>query len=146
MNTLHEIEVTYRNPVKISESVKITSSKEAEVLLRKIWSDNMDFCESFYLICLNRSSRVLGWVKLSQGGLSGTVVDVRHIFSIALKSNSAAILVAHNHPSSNLSPSQNDIQLTHKIKQAGLILDICLTDHIILTNESYYSFADEGVL
>lgn len=146
MNTLQEIEVTYRNPVKISERAKITSSKIAEQLLREVWSDNMEFCESFYLICLNRSSRVLGWLKISQGGLSGTVVDIRHVFSIALKSNSAAILVAHNHPSANLQPSESDIQITRKIKQAGILLEIPLIDHIILTKDGFYSFADEGLL
>src|ERR1035441_6970969 len=104
-NTLQEIEVTYRNKVKPSERAKIITSSDAEQLLRSIWTDNIDFCESFYLLCLNRSSRVLGWIKLSQGGLAGTVVDVRHIFSIALKSNCASILVSHNHPSAQLKPS-----------------------------------------
>jgi DNA repair protein RadC len=146
MNVLREIEVTYRNPMKISESTRIVQSKDIETLLRKIWSDNIEFCESFYLICLNRSNRVLGWVKTSQGGLSGTVVDIRHIFSIALKANSASIVVAHNHPSANTKPSEQDIQITKKIKDAGRLLDIPLLDHVILTNEGYLSFADEGIL
>ncbi len=145
-NALQEIEVTYRNIVKASKRAKIITSKDAEMVLRSIWTDNINFCESFYLICLNRSNRVLGYIKLSQGGLTGTVVDVRHIFAIALKANSCSIIVGHNHPSENLKPSEQDIQLTKKIKEVGKLLEIPLLDHIILTNESHFSFADEGIL
>jgi len=145
-NAMSEIEVVYRNKIKISESPKIVTSYDAAQLLRTVWSDNMDFCESFYLLCLNRAARVLGWVKISQGGLAGVVVDVRHIFAIALKANSASIIVAHNHPSENIKPSDQDIQITKKIREAGRLFDIPLLDHVILTHENYYSFADEGNL
>ncbi len=145
-NTLQEIEVTYRNKVKATERAKVITSSDAALVLRSIWTDNMDFCESFYLLCLNRSNKVLGYIKHSQGGLVGTVVDIRQLFSVALKTNCASIIVSHNHPSANRKPSDQDIQLTKKIKEAGKLLDIPLLDHIILTAESFYSFADEGTL
>lgn len=145
-NILREITVSYRNPVSISESTMITQSKDGAEILRKIWEDNMDFCESFYLLCLNRSNRVLGWRKISQGGICGTVVDIRHIYSVALKSNACSILIAHNHPSGNLKPSEADIKITKKIQEGGRFLDIILLDHIIITSSGYFSFGDEGQL
>ena len=146
MNTLKEIKVTYRNNVKYADRPKIITSKDADIYLRTLWTNDMDFCESFYLLCLNRSNRVIGWRKMSQGGLGGCVVDVQQIIAIALKTNSAGIYISHNHPSGNLKPSPQDIQLTRKIKEAGRFFDIQLLDHAILTSESYYSFADEGMM
>lgn len=146
VNTLCEIKVSYKNPVSITESTVIKESKNAVELLRKIWDDNLDYCESFYMLCLNRSNQVLGWLKVSQGGLCGTVVDIRQIFGIALKANACNILIAHNHPSTNLKPSETDIKITKKVQDAGRFFDITLLDHIILTSERYFSFADEGML
>lgn len=146
MNTLKEIKVSYRNSAIVTDQTRINTSRDADAVFRNIWADNMDFCESFYLLCLNRNNRVIGWIMLSQGGLCGTVVDVRHLFSIALKTNSAGVVVAHNHPSGALSPSNHDNEITQKIKQAGKLLDVPLIDHLILTSEGFYSFSDEGAL
>jgi DNA repair protein RadC len=125
---------------------KLSCSKDSADVLRSIWSDRLEHVEEFVVICLNRANRMLGWAKVSSGGLSGTVADPKVIFQIALKSNASSIILAHNHPSGNLQPSEQDIRLTRKNKEAGLMLDLQVIDHIILTSEGYYSFADEGTL
>src|SRR6267378_3956139 len=141
-----EIQVSYKTKVKASERRKVITSKDAETVFRNLWSDGMELREEFYILLLNRANRVLGWYKLSQGGTTGTVVDTKLIFSIALKGLACSIILAHNHPSSNLQPSSSDINLTKRLKQAGEILEISVFDHLILTTEGYYSFADEGMI
>lgn len=106
----------------------------------------MEFKEEFYIILLNRANQVLGWYKVSEGGMSGTVVDPKLIFSIALKGLSSSLILAHNHPSSNLKPSNEDINLTKRLKEAGALLEIPVLDHLILTTDGYYSFGDEGMM
>lgn len=145
-SNLAEIQITYRNKVRPSEMRKVAGSRDVEELLRDIWGDQLEHIEEFMVICLNRANKVLGWARVSSGGLSGTVADPKLIFQIALKSNSSSIIVAHNHPSGNTQPSEADIRLTRKIKDAGLVLDLPLLDHIILTSETYLSFADEGLI
>src|ERR1035437_4004667 len=114
---LAEIQVSYRTTVKASERRKIITSKDAESILREIWSSGMEFKEEFYIILLNRANKVLGWYKVSEGGMSGTVVDPKLVFSIALKSLACSIVLAHNHPSGNLKQSTEDINLTKRLKQ-----------------------------
>ena len=99
-------------------------------------------------LLLNRANKVLGISTISEGGLSGTVTDVRLIYQYAIKANASGIIIAHNHPSGNINPSESDQKITNKIKDAGNLLDIQLLDHIILTAEIeiYRSFADEGQL
>lgn len=106
----------------------------------------MEFREEFYMLLLNRANRLIGWYRVSQGGITGTVADIRIIFSIALKCLASSIVVAHNHPSGNLQPSHADKDLTRKIKEAGELLDINLIDHMILTVDSSFSFADNQML
>lgn len=144
--TIAEIQVSYKTKLKASERKKIISSNDAEIVFRSLWSDDMELREEFYILLLNRSNRILGWYKLSQGGTAGTVADPKLIFSIALKGLASGIILAHNHPSGNLQPSETDIQLTKHLKQAGKVLEISVLDHLILTNESYYSFANEGIM
>ena len=143
---LAEIEVSYRTTVKASERRKITNSKDSESVFREIWSDSMELKEEFYILLLNRANKVLGWYKVSEGGMSGTVVDPKLIFSTALKGLASSIILSHNHPSGNLKPSEQDITLTKRLKQAGELLEIPVLDHLILSNEGYYSFADEGIM
>jgi DNA repair protein RadC len=102
--------------------------------------------EEFWVIFLNRRSGVLRKTRVSQGGLSSTVVDPRIIFSQALNAKASSIIVAHNHPSGNLTPSQSDIDLTKKLSGAGKLLDIQLVDHLIISGNNYCSFADSGLL
>lgn len=102
--------------------------------------------EAFYILLLNRANKVIREIQISEGGFSGTVADPKKIFKIALEQNASAIILCHNHPSGNIKPSDADIKLTHKLKNAGEMLDLPVIDHIILGEENYYSFADEGKL
>jgi len=147
MYKVAEVELIYRSKVKASERIKVRASSEAHVVFRQYWNmDKIDLLEDFKVLFLNRNNRVLGIFNLSSGGVSGTVVDVKLIFSAALKVNASSIIVCHNHPSGNLRPSRSDIDITKKVKQAGSILDIALIDHLIITSENYYSMADAGVI
>src|SRR4051812_40226096 len=142
-----EVELIYKSKVKASERPQISSSKDAYEVFSQIWDENkIEFVEQFKVLFLNKANKVLGAYDVSSGGISGTVADPRVIFVAALRANCSGILAAHNHPSSNLKPSRQDEELTQKIKHAGQFLDIKLLDHIIVSNEGYYSFADEGLL
>ena len=145
ISNLAEISISYSLSVKASDRQKIRCSDEIEKIVRNIFP-SIEHREYFYLICLNRSNQVLGYHQVSVGGITGTVADIRIIFQTALKANSSSIVVAHNHPSGNTTPSESDCQLTNKIKDAGKLLDIPVLDHLILTAESYLSFADENLL
>ena len=124
--------------------LKITSSKDAHSLLE---GDLMDLQhEEFWLILLKRNNEVIKKELLSKGGMSGTVVDVKLIFKRALEESASGIILAHNHPSGNLTPSEQDKQLTKKVKEAGKTLDISVLDHLIVTDQSFYSFADENMM
>jgi DNA repair protein RadC len=142
-----EVELIYKSKVKASQRPQICSSKDAYNLLLELWDDDkIEFVEQFKVLFLNKANRVLGAYEVSTGGISGTVADPRVIFVAALKANCCAIIVSHNHPSGNLKPSRQDEELTQKIKQAGQLLDIKLLDHVIITDEAYFSFADEGLV
>lgn len=142
-----EIQLTYKSTVKASMRPKITGSKDAEQVLRKTWDEGkIELIEQFKILLTNRANKVLGVLEVSRGGISGTVADPKIIFVTALKALASGIILAHNHPSGNLTPSQADIDLTKKLKEGGKFLEISILDHIILTSESYYSFADDGLL
>jgi DNA repair protein RadC len=123
---------------------KIKSSKDAYEILRHHVQDLNH--EEFWLLCLSRSGAVIAEHRIGEGGITGTVADPRKIFKLALDQMATGIIVCHNHPSGNLSPSEQDKDLTSKIRAAGKLLDINLMDHLIITQKQYYSFADEGLL
>ena len=126
---------------------KITSSIDAANLFRKIWDvDTLPICESVIVIFLNRQNNTIGWFKVSQGGLTGSVIDVRLILATALNCLASGIIMCHNHPSGNLNPSEADVAMTKKIKQSAEIMDINLLDHLILTEESYFSMTENGII
>jgi DNA repair protein RadC len=140
-----EIELVYKTKIKVSERPKIESSSEAYEIFKQSWDENkIEFVEQFKVMLLNRANKVLGIYEVSTGGISGTVADIRLIFAAALKTNSSSLILAHNHPSSNTKPSDADIQLTRKIKEAGKLMDIKVLDHLIITTENYCSFSDKG--
>lgn len=142
-----EIELKYKSKVKASDRPQIGSSKDAYNILIKSWDQNkIEFVEQFKVLLLNKAQKVLGIYDVSTGGISGTVADPRIIFVAALKANACGMVISHNHPSGNLKPSRQDEELTQKIKYAGQFLEIKLLDHIIITSENYFSFADEGLL
>lgn len=142
-----EVELIYRNVVKPSQRPAVTSSKEVYGLLVSTWDENkIEFIEQFKILLLNTANKVLGVFEVSTGGIAGTVADPKLIFMAALGANASAIILSHNHPSGNFQPSVQDLNLTKKIVEGGKILDIRILDHLIITTEGYYSFADEGVL
>ncbi len=145
-SNLQEIDILYRNKVKHSEMPKVTSSQDAYDYLISVWSPQIERLEEFVILCLNRSNKVLGFSKISSGGLSGTIADPKVIFQVALKANSSSIILCHNHPSGNIKPSDNDIRLTKKLKRAGEFLDLTVLDHLIISSDSFFSFADESLL
>ena len=144
-STLAEIEISYNPKYKASELPKVVTSTDGYECLKNVFP-SLDYREFFYILCLNRNNKVLGYCQISMGGVSGTVADVKIIMQTALKSNACSIILAHNHPSGNLIPSEADKDLTKKISAAGKLLDIPVLDHLILTSESYFSFADEGLM
>jgi DNA repair protein RadC len=142
-----EVEVSYKSNYNITERPKINSSRDAYHVLMQHWQlGKIELLEEFKVILLNTSNRVLGIVDISTGGVQGTLADPKIIFSIALKTNSSKIILAHNHPSSNTNPSDADKRLTQKLLDGGKLLDIEVCDHLIVTNYSYYSFADECMI
>lgn len=142
-----EVTLVYRTKIKASERPQIRSSEDAYNVLRANWSDLVEFQEEFNLLFLNRANKVLGIYNVSKGSSAATIVESKIVFVAALKSNACSIILAHNHPSGNLQPSQQDIELTKKLKQCGELLDIQVLDHLILTPEDgYFSFADESMM
>ncbi len=126
--------------------MQIKTSKDSYQALKLFFDqDTIELTETFLVIYLNRANNTIGWMKVSSGGITGTVVDQRIVLATALKAAATAMILAHNHPSGQIQPSHADIELTKKIKQAGLIMDIPVIDHIILGDNNYYSFADEGI-
>ncbi|MBI3518155.1 MAG: DNA repair protein RadC [Bacteroidetes bacterium] len=128
----------------IDEKTKITSSKSAYNILKSKLSDLPH--EEFWILFLNRSNSVIKTECISRGGISGTVVDIRLILKPAIECLASSLVLAHNHPSGNLKPSGEDINLTKKIKEAAKFLDISIQDHLIIGDQAYLSFADEGIL
>jgi len=142
-----EITLSYRTKVKPSERVKVSNSKDGYDVLLNHWDKSkIEFVEQFICILLNRAHKVLGVFEVSSGCSTGTVVDPKLVFAAAIKANATSVIVAHNHPSGNLTASQSDIDLTKKLKEAGKFLEIQVLDHLIMTVEGYYSFADEGLI
>ena len=142
-----EINVIYKPKFKASERPAITSSKNVYDILFQSWDMNkIELLEQFKILFLNRANKVLGIYEVSSGGVSGTSADPKLIFSIALKTCASSIILSHNHPSGQLKPSDADLRITRKIKEGGNFLDIIVLDHVIMTIDGYFSFADEGLL
>lgn len=142
-----EVELVYKTKVKASERPLIKDSKDIYNVLKQVWDENkIEMLEEFKVVFLNRANRVTGVYDASSGGITGTVADPRLILAAAIKSLAVSIILSHNHPSGNLKPSKADEELTQKIKTAAAYHDIRVIDHIIISTEGYYSFADEGLL
>lgn len=142
-----EIGITYSSVIKPSQRPKIGSSRDAERILRENWGEGtLGHREQVYVLLLNRVNKVLGIFLASTGGLAGTICDPKVVFQAALKANASSMILAHNHPSANLTPSEADKTLTKKLVQAGDLLDMKVWDHLILTEEGYCSMADEGYM
>ncbi|CAA0190198.1 putative DNA repair protein [Tenacibaculum maritimum] len=137
-----EIKVSYTNNNK--KRLKITNSKMSYDLLLACWNKHLiELQEEFKVLLLNNSNQVLGIYPLVKGGSSAVNVDAKLVFSVALKCNAKGIILAHNHPSGNLKPSEADKTITQKLKKAGEYLDIAVLDHLIITKNGFYSFNDK---
>jgi DNA repair protein RadC len=123
---------------------KITTSKDASEIFSSLLADKPH--EEFWILLLNRANKVVGRANVSKGGVAGTVVDSKSVFKPAIDMHASSVILGHNHPSGNLSPSNEDISLTKKLTQAGNNLDVKVLDHIIVTDNGYFSFADEGMM
>lgn len=127
-----------------TEVVKITTSANAFEVLLPVFADLNH--EEFWILMLNQANYVIGKQPVSKGGMAGTVADPKIIFKTALDHSAAYIILAHNHPSGNLKPSQQDINITKKLVEAGRMLELHVLDHLIVTNKSFFSFGDEGLI
>jgi DNA repair protein RadC len=129
---------------EVPEKIKIANSKDAFKVFHPLLADLST--EEFWVIFLNQSNKILGKSQLSTGGINFSLVDLRVLFKLALEFSCSAIMIAHNHPSGNLKPSQADNTITKEISNAGKILKIELLDHLIITQSNYFSYADEDLL
>jgi DNA repair protein RadC len=133
-----------RNESEVIFKNKISKSQDAFEIFHSLMGD-LPY-EEFWLLLLNRANRVVKKVKISEGGISGTVVDPKKIFQICLEQHATSIILGHNHPSGAITPSEADNKITKKIKDCGLLLDVAVLDHIIVGDDRFYSFADEGAM
>jgi len=133
-----------RREITLPGKPAITGSHEAAALMTPLLGDLNH--EEFWILLLNRSNRVLDKYMISKGGITGTVIDVRTIMKCAVEKSATSMILCHNHPSGNLSPSDADLQITRKIKDAGQLMEIQVLDHLIITQKSHFSFADNGLL
>ncbi|MGF7082967.1 JAB domain-containing protein [Mucilaginibacter sp. UYCu711] len=142
-----EVNLSYSTNFKVSERPIINSSSTANDIFLAHWDlGSIEFIEEFKILLLNRANRVLGIFNASSGSMTNAIADPRVIFTAALKAAAPVIILAHNHPSGKLQPSQADINLTKRLTECGTLLGVEVVDHLIITNEGYYSFADEGLL
>lgn len=144
--SIPEIIVSYKDNVKASERFVVKNSLDASMIFAEAHKNCMEHHEEVNVLFLNRANRVLGIACIGKGGLDGTVVDIRIILQTALKTNSSGVMLSHNHPSGSQKPSQQDIQITQNLKEGCKAVGLQLIDHLIITEEGYLSFADEGLL
>jgi DNA repair protein RadC len=147
-----KIKLIYKTNVKASQRPKIVSSRDAYNVLMQSWNRDsgspvaFEFIEEFKILLLNNASRVLGIFEVSKGGISGASADIRIVFAAALRANATGIILAHNHPSGQLLPSDADKYITNNMRKAGELLNIRILDHLIVTAEGFYSFLDECII
>jgi len=144
MATLEKISLK-KDPTNF-ERVKITCSGDSANYIRQFYSDDIEIFESFFILLLNRQNKTIGYAKISQGGVAGTIVDAKIVLKYIVDTLASAVILCHNHPSGNLTPSTQDLDLTRKISEAAKLVDSQVLDHIILTPDSFYSFADNGLI
>ncbi|MBN3584829.1 JAB domain-containing protein [Algoriphagus aestuarii] len=147
LHQVAEITLGYHPKVKSCQRPKVGCSRQVYEVLYSFWDkDTLELAEHFQVMLLNRANRVLGICTISKGGTAGTVVDAKLVFATALKGAAQSIVVSHNHPSGNLIPSEQDKRITRRLVEIGKVLDLPVLDHIIVSADGYYSFADEGEL
>lgn len=148
LNQIAEIKVSYDPKYEPSERWQVRSSDDAYNLFRTVWdNDSISFQEEFLIAYLNRSNQVLGIYRHAKGTEKACLISVKQVLAVAIKANASGLIIAHNHPSSSLLPSDQDVNLTKVIRQASEVFDLTLLDHLILRKEEgFYSFADDGII
>jgi DNA repair protein RadC len=136
--------ITLRKDPTDFERIKIGSSNDAADYIRQFYNGDIEIFESFFVLLLNRQNETIGYAKISQGGVTGTYVDTKIILKYVVDTFASGVIIAHNHPSGALTPSAQDDLITSKLKSAIALLDSSLLDHVILTSNNYYSYADNG--
>lgn len=144
MKTIKKYEI--KSNVTEIPKVKITNSETAYNYIRQFYSDDLEIYESSFILLLNRANNVIGYAKISQGGVAGTVIDIKIVLKYVIDTLASAFIIAHNHPSGNTNSSQQDDALTKKLKSICDWVDCKMLDHLIITTDSYYSYADNGNL
>lgn len=144
MKTIKKYELK-KNPTDF-ERVTITSSSTAHEVIRKFYSDDIGIYESFFILLLDQSNTTIGYAKISQGGITGTVVDPMIVAKYAIESLSKGVILAHNHPSGNLEASAADLKITKRITEGLALFDCRVLDHIIITEQGYLSMLDEDLM
>lgn len=125
------------------QSIQVTGPADAAVFAANFFEDDINIYESCFIILLNRANKIIGWYKVSSGGLDATIIDKRIICKVAIDALSAGVILVHNHPSGEVKPSSADIKMTKEVKDCLKLFDVTLVDHIILSEKKYYSFTDE---
>lgn len=144
---VNEVEIIYRNTTPYQDRIQIKSSATAYEILRATWDENrLELVEQFKILLLDQKNNCLGVSDISTGSMSACLADPKVIFATALKARASSLILAHNHPSGNLQPSEADKVLTRKLKEGGKLLDIAVLDHLIVTPHNYCSFADDGLM
>jgi len=149
LNNVSEIDIVYKRKVvcKASERPLVQSSSDGYQIAKHYWNeDKIELLEEFKVLFLSRANRVLQIFTVSQGGITATVADPRLILGAAIRVAACSMILVHNHPSGSLTPSRPDEELTNKIREGAKYFDIKVLDHLIISSEGYYSFADEGLL
>jgi DNA repair protein RadC len=141
---LNEVQARYR-PTNVSR-FKVSGSADVNSQIRDLWPVDIEHREAMVSVYLNQANNIVGYSVISIGSISGTLCDVKLVFQYGLLCNASSLILIHNHPSGSLNPSRADLDLTKKIKEASLIMDIRMLDHLIITKESYCSLADEGLI
>ena len=145
-NSMNEVSIVYKRPL-LDEMPNVKSSIDADEILKNVIDlDTLDYKEFFWVLLLNNCNSVLGFAEIGKGDTKGVIVNVKEIFQLTLTSNATSIILCHNHPSGKLKASISDKNITSKVKEIAELFSVTLLDHLILTSESYYSFADNGIL
>lgn len=146
LNQVSEFSIKYEKNFSFESLPKMLFSSSCVKVLREVWADDLNHIERFYMLGLNRANQIVNVSLISMGGVASALVDGKVLFQKALLSNSSSMIIAHNHPSGQCFPSESDKAITRKLVEFGKMIDLQVLDHIILTENSFYSFTDEGLL
>lgn len=147
LTKISEVQLVYKRKVKAQDRPKVSKKEHAYALFKENWNDlTINLFEEFKVMLVDRNNRCMGISTVAMGGVAGIFVDNKIIFGLAIKARACNLILAHNHPSGNLTPSKADIRLTAGICKAAQLLDIKILDHLIITDEGYTSFSDEGLI